>query len=527
MVAFSKDPDLHKTNQQLDSISHAMGSVGDRLGLNEGERSKIDKEAGKLGHEILRDRLARASTDTRDGVYRTLSYGVKLAKSGGLSKESVRPIKSAFDALQRTHHSSYAPHEWSDGTYHKEPPPRPGQFHPNYAPHKQPDGSFGTTYTGSTVNVAHTTPTSTSEKLSTEEPINTKRCEWKEVPRSCPVAFIGDLHGNFQAYTENMKSAGLINDTGEWIGGNTKVIFVGDVLGDRNKDGFKIAKEIQKLGDRSMHLAGNHEDFLISALIGTTAGHGGYALEEEHGSPLEYPGFVREISSVLPDELRLKFQSATTSREKANIIRDNRDALVQNLKTKYPDVLEYILSLKLCERIHDHMVTHTPPTQEMIKYLLSDEHKGNVDSINRKYQELLQRLLIDSDCTGEKRQKAIQELRVLQKIFLETGNTLLGKTKAEDSQWKAVRNHGINSWAYGHDSDARKMASHNAGTTNRDGTTLIPVDTGEFKSNSGNMRSIAICDQQGRITVGTGVGEETRFTYKKTDSTTGRTIARE
>lgn len=519
--------ELEKTKRQIDSTSHALDSVGDRLGLDRKAQIAIIDRVRNDNDATVEKKLKGNTLDSPEKIFEALAGAVKQKIRGLFTQASVDPVKKALVALEKTYHPNLAPHQWPDGTYHKEAPPKPGEYHPNYAPYKQPDGTYGTTYTRSTVDVARTTPTPTSEKLSTEEPINKERREWKDVPRSCPIAFIGDLHGNFQAYTENMKSAGLINDTGEWIGGNTKVIFVGDVLGDRNKDGFKIAKEIQKLGDKAIHLAGNHEDFLISALIGTTAGHGGYALDEDHGSPLKYPGFESEISSVLPDTLRPKFQPDYNPKEKANIIRDHRDALVQNLKTKYPDVLEYILSLKLCERIHDHIVTHTPPTQEMIKYLFSDEYKGNVDSINRKYQELLQLLLMNSDCTGEKRQKAIHELRVLQKIFLETGNTLLGKTKAEDSQWKAVRNHGINSWAYGHDSEAGKMASHNAGTTNRDGTTLIPVDTGEFKINSGNKRSIAICDWQGKITVGNGIGAETRHAYTKKDSTTGRTIARE
>ena len=85
---------------------------------------------------------------------------------------------------------------------------------------------------------------------------------WTGVDR---VVAIGDLHGDYGQYIEVMKSAGLINKSGKWIGGETHLVQTGDVT-DRGADSRKIidhlvklSKQAKKKGGYVHLLIGNHE----------------------------------------------------------------------------------------------------------------------------------------------------------------------------------------------------------------------------------------------------------------------------
>lgn len=57
---------------------------------------------------------------------------------------------------------------------------------------------------------------------------------------------------------------------GRWIGGNRRLVFLGDIIGDRGTTGLECMRQIDRLrkearmagGDISV-LAGNHEDIAI------------------------------------------------------------------------------------------------------------------------------------------------------------------------------------------------------------------------------------------------------------------------
>jgi hypothetical protein len=79
------------------------------------------------------------------------------------------------------------------------------------------------------------------------------------------IVAIGDIHGNFDAFIEILRHAGITDATGSWIAGNTTVIQTGDFV-DR---GSKVKAVIDRLmaleqqattaGGRLVVLLGNHE----------------------------------------------------------------------------------------------------------------------------------------------------------------------------------------------------------------------------------------------------------------------------
>ena len=85
---------------------------------------------------------------------------------------------------------------------------------------------------------------------------------WTDVER---VIAIGDIHGDYKALTEVLRSAGVIDGKGHWTGGTTHIVQAGDIL-DRGSESRKVMdllmsleKEAEKAGGRVHSLIGNHE----------------------------------------------------------------------------------------------------------------------------------------------------------------------------------------------------------------------------------------------------------------------------
>lgn len=85
---------------------------------------------------------------------------------------------------------------------------------------------------------------------------------WTGVSR---VVAIGDIHSDFKALTEILRSAGIIDNKGRWAGGATHLVQAGDIL-DRGGEARKVMdllmsleKDAAKAGGGVHTLIGNHE----------------------------------------------------------------------------------------------------------------------------------------------------------------------------------------------------------------------------------------------------------------------------
>jgi len=88
--------------------------------------------------------------------------------------------------------------------------------------------------------------------------------EWNDVGR---IVAVGDVHGAYDNFVAVLQNAGLIDEKLEWIGGETHLVQVGDIL-DRGAESrrcldllIKLEKEAERAGGHVHALIGNHEAF--------------------------------------------------------------------------------------------------------------------------------------------------------------------------------------------------------------------------------------------------------------------------
>ncbi|HET7708882.1 MAG TPA: metallophosphoesterase [Sphingomicrobium sp.] len=84
-------------------------------------------------------------------------------------------------------------------------------------------------------------------------------------PRTPRIVAVGDLHGDYSAWIDIARAAGLIDGRGRWAGGRTIFVQLGDVP-DRGPDSLKIIRHLMELqreapktGGSVIALVGNHE----------------------------------------------------------------------------------------------------------------------------------------------------------------------------------------------------------------------------------------------------------------------------
>jgi hypothetical protein len=79
------------------------------------------------------------------------------------------------------------------------------------------------------------------------------------------IVAVGDLHGDYAAWLDIARNAGVIDARGHWAGGKTTLVQLGDIV-DREPDSLQIIRSLQQLQKEAHHaggkvvvLLGNHE----------------------------------------------------------------------------------------------------------------------------------------------------------------------------------------------------------------------------------------------------------------------------
>ena len=124
------------------------------------------------------------------------------------------------------------------------------------------------------------------------------------------IVAVGDLHGDYSAWQDIARGAGLIDGGGHWAGGKTILVQLGDIT-DRGPESLKIVRSLQQLqkeakrkGGQTIIVLGNHE---AMNLLG----------DNRYTTPGEYAAFTNGDSAALRDRLYSANQAKLEAAAKA------------------------------------------------------------------------------------------------------------------------------------------------------------------------------------------------------------------
>lgn len=132
------------------------------------------------------------------------------------------------------------------------------------------------------------------------------------ITRETNIHAVGDLNGSFESFVEHLKYKNLIsvdeNNNINWTGDNNKVVFIGDILGDRSPEGMKVYENLQNLkkqaelsGGNVEWLSGNHENMFNAILCGFTTEKGKDAETDMYYRLSGYVGNL-ELLKMIPEQ---------------------------------------------------------------------------------------------------------------------------------------------------------------------------------------------------------------------------------
>lgn len=117
------------------------------------------------------------------------------------------------------------------------------------------------------------------------------------------IIAVGDLHGDFAAWAQIARAAGLTDDSGHWAGGPTTLVQLGDIV-DREPDSLQIIRNLQQLqaeapksGGRVIVVLGNHE---AMNLLG----------DDRYVTPGEFAAFADDRSPARREQLYMANRAA-------------------------------------------------------------------------------------------------------------------------------------------------------------------------------------------------------------------------
>jgi len=290
------------------------------------------------------------------------------------------------------------------------------------------------------------------------------------------IVSIGDPNGSLETYLWNFDKTNLINENGKWIGGKTKVVVHGDILSDRNEDGFKILlknRELRRQAKKArgdiILLAGNHDDMMFSFLLkrGGVHRNGIFTLEEQQVGLFE----LMEFSKTNKEDLI----SGIYDMEKY------RYEILKNMqKTKKGKILlEEMCNMKLCEKIGNTLFIHTDPTKKILKEI----NNNGVKKINDTFQKAMKESLLNGNIFNKKKYNDLFD------TFLDTRNRDIEKllTKGEwdlSEEIKTIKERGIKKIVFGH-----SILEEKNQIITIDGIELVGVDQGSLRELNNGKKS--------------------------------------
>lgn len=197
------------------------------------------------------------------------------------------------------------------------------------------------------------------------------------------IIAVGDLHGDYQAWTEIARAAGLTDAEGHWSGGRTTLVQLGDIT-DRGPDSLKIIRSLQQLtteaaavGGRVVVMLGNHEAMnLLGDLRYVVPGE--FAAFADRQSVARRERLYAQLRRKLEAGARLRGQPALPSRVRDEWLAKTPLGWVEHRSAWAPsgEIGQWAARNPAVIKIGDTLFAHGGISAEYAKF--------SIDTINRR-----------------------------------------------------------------------------------------------------------------------------------------------
>jgi hypothetical protein len=211
-----------------------------------------------------------------------------------------------------------------------------------------------------------------------------------EMPQTGRVVAFGDVHGAYDELAQLLQETGVIDATGNWSGGNTQLVSLGDIL-DRGPDSRKVLELLMRLEEQaaaaggSVHVVlGNHETMVMSGDLGyVSAGeYAAFAAEEDAAE--------REKVGAAYLAARPQGDPATVQAEFARKYPPGRLAL-QRAFSPEGRYGKWLLGRPVVVRIGDTVFLHGGVTNALTRLSIADTNRSAGSDL-REYLDLVGKL---------------------------------------------------------------------------------------------------------------------------------------
>ena len=274
---------------------------------------------------------------------------------------------------------------------------------------------------------------------------NPERKNWWEVKRETEVMAVEDLDGSMETFEKHVKELGVAKKDAsghwQWTGENKKLVFLGDILGDRKMDGMKITSIIGNLSEQAQKkdgqvdfLCGNHEQEFIDFLLHSLAKDTDFAkINARHFTDQAIGIWELTRFDTDPNSKLRKIEPLIKNGDEKGMVSQNfknrKDELWVELAEKIPKILanmrtspegrkilEDICRIKIAVIYDDTLFCHTDPTTKMINDLTSNNNiPARALEINKIFQENISKILFQS---GEEN----DDFKKIKDIYLHADN---------------------------------------------------------------------------------------------------------
>lgn len=323
------------------------------------------------------------------------------------------------------------------------------------------------------------------------------------------VCVVGDFKGSFISMLRCLQSLELVNSDDQWIGGDSQVVFLGDMLANRFPSGLEclrfihqIEKDAEKCGGCFTLIAGNHEEIALSYLIGKLpwgqtdnrlympalqaqiqrqglgllefSQYGSCALRkaaETESRDLEFEALVQSFFDKLDGEGRVD------ERDPWVLLVKEQSRVVANLLARDRGVVGQIQRLRLVHRHGPALFLHCPPSAAIVEYLTQGDLNLNIGHANGVFSSVLESGLLGRGL-GRQEERALDEYSSLSELFLCPGNLSSFRQYPHAHRYarKLIRC-GISFVFFAHGGATPQFSLGNGRTSEKE-LQLIPLDFG-------------------------------------------------